>query len=211
MKSVILLRRRRVLWGTAMAAFLVTSSLVLLSATNADAANPVPYVSQPLVPDAAAPGGPGFTLTVNGTGFVSGSVVNWNGSARTTTFVNGSQLTAVITALDIATASTGSITVVNPSPGGGTSNVVFFPITVPTSSVAFSRSDLATAPSPTNHAIGDFNGDGKLDLAVAAATGTVSIFLGNGDGTFQPLVDYAIPWAGPVVARDFNRDGKLDL
>jgi len=44
--------------------------------------NPVPLISQPLVPDAMAPGGAGLTLTVNGTGFVSGSVVNWNGSAR---------------------------------------------------------------------------------------------------------------------------------
>jgi hypothetical protein len=93
------------------------------------AANPVPLISQPLVPDAVAPGGPEFTLTVNGTGFVSGSVVNWNGGARATAFVSNSQLTASILASDIATASTGSLTVVNPSPGGGTSNVVFFPIT----------------------------------------------------------------------------------
>jgi len=35
-------------------------------------ANPVPLINQPLVPDAVAPGGAGFTLTVNGTGFVSG-------------------------------------------------------------------------------------------------------------------------------------------
>src|SRR5438132_2196223 len=48
--------------------------------------NPVPLINQPLVPAAMAPGGAGFTLTVNGTGFVTGSVVNWNGSARTTTF-----------------------------------------------------------------------------------------------------------------------------
>jgi hypothetical protein len=45
------------------------------------AQNPVPLINQPLVPDAVAPGGAEFTLTVNGTGFVSGSVVNWNGSA----------------------------------------------------------------------------------------------------------------------------------
>jgi len=55
------------------------------------AANPVPIINQPLVPGSAAPGGPAFTLTVNGTGFVSGSTVNWNGSPRTTTFVSGSQ------------------------------------------------------------------------------------------------------------------------
>ena len=60
---------------------------------------------------------------------------------------------------------------------------------------------------------GDFTGDGKLDLAVANATSnTVSILIGNGDGTFQSAVNYP---AGndPVamVAGDFNGDGKLDL
>ena len=57
---------------------------------------PVPFINQPLVPDAVAPGGPDFTLTVNGTGFVSNSTVNWNGSPLATTFVNGSQLRATI-------------------------------------------------------------------------------------------------------------------
>jgi hypothetical protein len=68
--------------------------------------NPVPFINLPLVPDAVAPGGKGLQLTVNGTGFVSGSVVNWNGSARATTFVSGSQLTASILASDIAQANT---------------------------------------------------------------------------------------------------------
>src|SRR6266481_6154498 len=76
---------------------------------TAGAVNPVPLINQPLIPDAVAPGGAGFTLTVNGTGFVSGSVVNWNGSGRATTFVNGSQLTASILASDIASASTASV------------------------------------------------------------------------------------------------------
>src|SRR5439155_639717 len=89
--------------------------------------NPVPLINQPLVPDAIAPGGAGFTLTVNGTGFVSGSVVNWNASARATTFVSNSQLTVSILVSDIAIASTASVTVVNSSPGGGESNAVFFP------------------------------------------------------------------------------------
>jgi len=40
------------------------------------AQNPVPLINQPLVPAATAPGGTGFTLTVNGTGFVPGSVVH---------------------------------------------------------------------------------------------------------------------------------------
>jgi len=67
--------------------------------------------------------------------------------------------------------------------------------------------------SPFAVAGGDFNGDGKKDLAVAGAgSGVVSILLGNGDGTFQPHVDYAAG-AFPcfLAVADFNGDGKLDL
>src|SRR2546430_661561 len=79
--------------------------------------NPIPFVNQPLVPMTAAPGGPSFTLTVNGAGFVSSSIVKWNDSELTTTFVSGSQLTATVPALDIVTAGTASVEVLNPSPG----------------------------------------------------------------------------------------------
>src|SRR5215472_6096458 len=64
--------------------------------------NPVPLINQPLMPDAIKPGVTGLTLTLNGTGFVPGSVVRWNGSSRATTFVNGSRLTASILMSDIA-------------------------------------------------------------------------------------------------------------
>src|SRR5579859_4424765 len=93
--------------------------------------NPVPFISQPLVPGAVAPGGTAFTLTVNGTGFVAGSVVNWNGSSRQTTFVNASQLQTEISASDISTAVTAAVTVFSPAPGGGTSNVSFLQVTDP--------------------------------------------------------------------------------
>ena len=62
-------------------------------------------------------------------------------------------------------------------------------------------------------ATGDFNGDGRLDLAVANQnTNTVSVLLGDGDGTFQPQVTYAVG-QGPdaIVAGDFTGDGHLDL
>ncbi len=77
----------------------------------------------------------------------------------------------------------------------------------------FGRADFAAGVGPRSLVTGDFNGDGKLDLAVAGpSTGTVSILLGNGDGTFQPHVDYGtgnVPvW---VTTGDFNGDGKLDL
>lgn len=69
-----------------------------------------------LTPVSKVAGTGAFTLTVNGTNFVSGrSVVRWNGSNRTTTFVSATQLTASILAADITTAGTAAITVANGS------------------------------------------------------------------------------------------------
>ncbi len=171
-----------------------------------------PWISQILPPEAVA-GGPAFTLTVNGTGFGPASVVNWNGSPRTTTMVNGGQLTAAIKASDIATGGTSLITVVNPSPAGASLSPAGFDVFNPSPSLQFSRTDLAVGQGPEYMAWGDFNGDGKVDLAVPNDTdGTVSVLLGKGDGTFQPEVTYATgfsPYA--VVTGDFNHDGKPDL
>jgi len=84
--------------------------------------------------------------------------------------------------------------------------------------------DYPTGPEPSSIAVGDFNGDGELDLAVAdqncpngitCGPGSVSILLGKGDGTFEPSVDYSTGSTGSgtysVAVGDFNRDGKLDL
>ena len=73
--------------------------------------------------------------------------------------------------------------------------------------------EYAVGSQPIDLAVGDFNRDGKLDLAVANwGSATVSILLGNGDGTFQPQPAFAAagtPYS--VVTADFNGDGKLDL
>lgn len=188
------------------------------------AQSPVPLVTQPLVPDAAKPGGAGFTLTVDGAGFADGATILWNGSRRATKFVNQDRLAAAIGAQDIAVAGTASVSVANTGSGKERSNVTFFPITSPTRSVAFTGSSFSAGNPPIQVALGDFNGDGKPDIAVVDfnctflslltcdGTGSVSIFLGTGSGKFQPRGSFTVGF-GPAyaVVGDFNRDGKLDL
>src|SRR5881296_1470724 len=68
----------------------------------------------------------------------------------------------------------------------------------------------AVGTNPTSVVAGDFNGDGKLDLAVAnAGSNTIAVLLGNGDGSFQTAQTFAVgitPWS--VRMADFNSDGK---
>ncbi|MBV9788003.1 MAG: IPT/TIG domain-containing protein [Chloroflexi bacterium] len=78
-----------------------------------------------LRPNVVMAGGEGFALTINGSGFTADAVVQWNGSALPTTYVNDQQLTARVTASLIANAGSASVTVIV---GGTTSNSVSFTI-----------------------------------------------------------------------------------
>lgn len=92
--------------------------------------NAVPSLSS-LSPNGVLAGSSGFTLTVNGSNFMSGSVVQVNGLARTTTFVSATQLTAAIPSSDVAAAGNLAITVSNPTPGGGASAPLTLPVNNP--------------------------------------------------------------------------------
>jgi hypothetical protein len=111
--------------------------------------NPVPALTS-LSPSTATAGGAAFTLTVNGSNFVSGSVVRVNGSSRTTTFANSTQLTAAISSSDIASPGTLSITVVNAAPGGGTSGALSLTVNNPVPSLSsISPSSVAAGTNGT--------------------------------------------------------------
>jgi len=89
-----------------------------------------------------------FTLSVAGTGFVSTSTVQWNGTARVTTFVSSTQLQAAITAADVATAGTVNVTVSSPTPGGGVSSAVMFTIDNPSPTLVSLNPNSAFAGGP---------------------------------------------------------------
>jgi hypothetical protein len=180
------------------------------------AANPVPFLSQPLVPASVAPGSASLILTVNGAGFVSGSVVNWNGKPQPTTFVSQGQLKAQIASSLISQVGTGSITV---SSGGVASNTAFLPILAPVPTVHWAPSTGAARGLSIGSLVeADFNGDGKTDLAyttgdnyVFSTSWTVGVALSNGDGTFVGAGKHKTLRFPSVVADDINGDGRIDL
>ena len=189
--------------------------------------NPAPFITMPLVPSSVPPGTPAFSLTVNGANFTPADIVFWNGVPLTTTFVNSHQIVAAVSASEVATAGTASISVSNyPA-----SNTVAFQVAKYYKGIAFTlASTVAVGSGPSSILAGDFNIDGKLDLATANLSdqdpvcypeggwGTISTLLGDGEANFSQfqtlcLLNLPSP-SDPIpllIAGDFNGDGRLDL
>jgi hypothetical protein len=89
--------------------------------------NPAPVISG-VTPTTVTEQNGAFTLTVNGSGFVPSSKVFWNSGTLTTTYVNGGQLQAAVPASNVTEDGQAAVTVVNPTPGGGTSTPLIYTI-----------------------------------------------------------------------------------
>jgi hypothetical protein len=113
--------------------------------------NPVPTLTS-ISPASVDAGGPSFTLTVKGTGFVPYSQVQWNGGyySLSTTFVDSETLTASVSSYNIASPATVAITVYNPSPAGGFSSAATLTVNRPVrpglTLVSLKANDLAWDP-----------------------------------------------------------------
>ena len=83
----------------------------------------------------------------------------------------------------------------------------------PTAQYFFNKASFPTGDNPDGVAIADMNGDGRPDLVTANWNGpSVSILLGQSDGTFGPKTDFPLQESPAVlVTRDFNGDGKIDV
>ena len=184
--------------------------------TTASIRNPLPTTTS-ISPASKNVGDGQFTLTVNGTNFVAASVVRFNGISKTTTFVNSTQLTAVIPASDLTATGNFNITVFNPTPGGGTSNAQTFTVNNPTPTT--------TSISPTSKILGasqftltvngtNFVANSVVNFAGAAKTTTfvsstqLTAFIPASDltttGTFDITVFNPTPGGGTSNAQTFT-------
>jgi hypothetical protein len=179
--------------------------------------NPVPTVTS-LSPTTKAAGSAAFSLIVTGTGFVNGSVVNFNGAAKTTTFNSATQLMASILAADVATVGTPGVTVTNPTPGGGTSTAVNFSITAATNPVptvaslspsttaagSASFSLMVTGTGFVSGAVVNFNGAAKVTTFNTATQVTATILAADVASVGTPAVTVTNPTPGGGTSNSVN-------
>jgi CSLREA domain-containing protein len=125
--------------------------------------------------------------------------------------------TGVVTVTNAHPAGSYPVTVTASGPGGSTTASFTLNVTTPASclgQVAFTSAADVASGSVNTVATGDFNNDGKQDLAYSEVTSaSVKVRLGNGDGTFNAVPAIIGVGSGGYVmtAGDFNGDGKLDL
>jgi hypothetical protein len=160
--------------------------------------NPVPTTTS-ISPTSTTAGGSGFALTINGTNFNASSTVNWNGSARTTTYISATQISASILASDIVSPGTASVMVVNPTPGGGTSNAQIFTINNPVPTT--------TSISPTSANVGDPGFVLTVNGTNFVASSTVQL---NGSNRSTTYVS-ATQLSALILASDMNAAGTSTI
>lgn len=165
---------------------------------NASIGNPYPIVNS-LSPSNILIGAPAFTLNVYGVDFMSGSVVRWNGSALSTTFMDSTWLKAAVPASDLITAGNINMTVFTPTPRGGTSDPIIFYLDNPAPSIS------SFDPAFVYAGGGDFTlniiGDNFLDNGLT----TVQIYNSNRQVTFISPQHLQVS----VLASDITSIGTL--
>jgi trimeric autotransporter adhesin len=141
-----------------------------------------------LSPASAAAGGAAFTLTVNGTGFLSGNTVTWNSTALTTKFVSATQLTASVSAGLIASAGAATITV---TAGGVSSSPLTLPINPPPAIAALSPGTVVGTGAAFTLTV---SGTGFLAGAIVQWNGTplATTFVNSGELTAAVPANLAV-------------------
>lgn len=151
-------------WGRIDALAAVTMALAEVSAPRIDS----------ITPSTVCQGGPDFTLTVTGTGFTAGTVVEINGTPRTTTFVDSTRVTVLVRTADIT--APGGVTVRAVNPDSSASNTVTLTVTPDTTAPAVTPPAATTILQPhcgPPHE-GGSTGNTSASLAAFIAGGSAS-------------------------------------
>ena len=156
----------------------------------------VPHIKS-ISPYSMVQGSPGFTLTINGIRFEPSSVVTWGGSPRTTHFISGNQLTADIPASDLTALAYFPVRVVNPDPGGGTSNIAGFGVVPPPVTVILKNNTFS--PSDITVVLGQRIIFRQEDQNVHTVTKDVASGPGpdSGDLSYGAIFNYTVPLTAP--------------
>lgn len=190
-----------------------------LVTVNLTVNNPVPAISS-LSPSNVTAGGIGFTLTVFGRNFVSGSagsVVKWNGSPLATNYVDATRLTATVPAADIASPGTASVTVFNPTLGGGTSNAAIFTVNWPQVSCgSFTASPAQLViPPPASSTLSWSSCENetacRIDPGVGDVTSLTDAISGNGSVQVSPTstTAYTLTCSNPGNTASYSTTVKV--
>ena len=162
------------------------ASIVQVSGTATPPPPPAPAPAlASLSPSSATAGGPAFTLTVDGSNFVSGAVVRWNGAARTTTYVSATRLTAAIPAADIAAAGTAQVSVLDP--GGTSSGTLPFTVaaaTGPTFALSVTRSGSAASKGVVTSSPAGISCGSTCNSTFGSGSGVTLTVTTSGNGVF---------------------------
>jgi hypothetical protein len=176
--------------------------------------NPAPVISS-LSPALTSAGSAAFTLTINGSGFVSSSAAYWGSTALTTTYVSATQINAQVAASAISSTGAYAITVQTPSPGGGTSNSFEFEVdTAGAAPPSFATVTATVTPgssatyavtlpsSATNVSASCLNLPSGAACSYSASAGTVTITTSSSTpaGTYQIVVVFTETLPGAATA-----------
>lgn len=207
------------------------SSIASAFTINTPPSNPVPVLTA-LSPAFISAGATSFTLTVSGSGFVSGSTVYWGSTGLSTQFVSASQLTAQVPTAQIVSAGITTITVETPAPGGGTSNTMQFEVDSASSGSGptFGAASTSIAPgatasypvtlpaSATNVSVTCLNLPSGATCSYSSASGTLTITTSSSTpaGTYLITVIFneTLPGAAtalillPILLRPRTKGGR---
>ena len=125
----------------------VLNGSVTSAPVNLEVDNPAPTIAS-VAPTSEAVGATAAVITVSGTGFVPSTVINVNGAARTTTFISAMQVSVALSAADVASVGSLSLTAVNLTPGGGTSGAA------PVAVIAANPAPTIASTSPSSVVVG---------------------------------------------------------